>query len=136
MHWWWAGAIRPWKPPSRSAGTFCREHVIGIFVTLALLGAAIGVYVSTRRGRDFLDSVLLRLPMLGVIVRYAVIERYLRTLGTLARAGVPITKMLDTAITAVGNAEYRHGLATVKEDMLSGEGFSTPHRSEDPVQST
>jgi type IV pilus assembly protein PilC len=61
-----------------------------------------------------------------VIVRYAVIERYMRTLGTLAQAGVPITKMLDTAITAVGNAEYRIGLASVREDMLSGEGFAGP----------
>ncbi|TMC07805.1 MAG: hypothetical protein E6J41_15530 [Chloroflexi bacterium] len=64
--------------------------------------------------------------MLGVIVRYTVIERYMRTLGTLAKAGVPITKMLDTAITAVGNAEYRTGLASVREDMLSGEGFAGP----------
>ena len=109
-----------------SVGTFCREHLIEIFVVLAVIAGAIGIYVSTRRGRDSLDSVLLRLPMLGVIVRYAVIERYLRTLGTLAKAGVPITKMLDTAITAVGNAEYRNGLASVKEDMLSGEGFSAP----------
>jgi type IV pilus assembly protein PilC len=109
-----------------AVGTFCRQHILEIFVSMAMLGAGIGVYASTRAGRDFLDSVLLRLPMLGVIVRYAVIERYLRTLGTLARAGVPITKMLDTAITAVGNAEYRTGLASVKEDMLGGEGFSMP----------
>src|SRR5690348_6180497 len=109
-----------------AVGTFCREHLLEIFVGLGMTGTAIGVYASTKSGRDLLDSLVLRLPMLGVILRYAVIERYLRTLGTLARAGVPITKMLDTAITAVGNGEYRTGLASVKEDMLSGEGFSTP----------
>jgi type IV pilus assembly protein PilC len=109
-----------------AVGTFCREHVLQILVGLSIVVTAVGVYASTKAGRDFLDSVLLRLPMLGVIVRYSVIERYVRTLSTLARAGVPITKMLDTAITAVGNAEYRTGLATVKEDMLSGEGFAVP----------
>jgi type IV pilus assembly protein PilC len=109
-----------------AVGTFCRHHLLELFVGLGMTGAAIGIYASTRSGRDLLDSVLLRLPMLGVIVRYSIIERYLRTLGTLARAGVPITKMLDTAITAVGNAEYRTGLASVKEDMLSGEGLSAP----------
>lgn len=109
-----------------TVGTFCRQHLLEIFVGLALAGSGTGIYLSTQAGRDLFDSVVLRLPMLGIIVRYAVIERYLRTLGTLARAGVPITKMLDTAITAVGNAEYRTGLASVKEDMLSGEGFSTP----------
>jgi type IV pilus assembly protein PilC len=109
-----------------TVGTFCRQHLLEIFVGLALVGSGTGIYLSTQSGRDVFDSVVLRLPMLGIIVRYAVIERYVRTLGTLARAGVPITKMLDTAITAVGNAEYRKGLASVKEDMLSGEGFSTP----------
>ena len=109
-----------------TVGSFCRQHVLHIFLLLAMLVGGTAVYASTRSGRNFLDAVLLRLPMLGVIVRYAVIERYLRTLATLARAGVPITKMLDTAITAVGNAEYRTGLASVREDMLSGEGFATP----------
>jgi len=109
-----------------TVGTFCREHLLEIFVALGMVGSAIGIYASTQAGRDAFDSLVLRLPMLGVIVRYAIIERYVRTLATLARAGVPITKMLDTAITAVGNAEYRNGLASVKEDMLSGEGFSTP----------
>ena len=109
-----------------TVGTFCREHIFVILVVLAALATGIGLYASTQAGRDRLDSVVLRLPMLGVIVRYAVIERYMRTLATLARAGVPITQMLDTAITAVGNAEYRTGLASVKEDMLSGDGFALP----------
>ncbi|HEY4028447.1 MAG TPA: type II secretion system F family protein [Candidatus Dormibacteraeota bacterium] len=124
------GEFRATMPlPTRALfaiGTFCREHVLEILGALGLLTSAIAVYASTKAGRDFLDGVLLRLPMLGVIVRYSVIERYVRTLSTLARAGVPITKMLDTAITSVGNAEYRTGLASVKESMLSGEGFATP----------
>jgi type IV pilus assembly protein PilC len=109
-----------------TVGTFCREHVLTILVALGVVVSSVTVYVSTPAGRDFLDAAVLRLPMLGVIVRYAVIERYLRTLATLARAGVPITKMLDTAITAVGNAQYRTGLASVKEAMLSGDGFAAP----------
>jgi type IV pilus assembly protein PilC len=124
------GEFRAEMPPTTrfllGAGAFCRDHVIEIFGALLLVMAGTGVFATTRSGRDFYDVVLLRLPMLGIIVRYAIIERYLRTLATLARAGVPITRMLDTAITAVGNAEYRAGLASVREDMLSGEGFATP----------
>jgi type IV pilus assembly protein PilC len=109
-----------------TAGTFCRAHLLEILFVVVAVTAAVILYVNTRPGRDSLDSALLRLPLLGVIVRYAIIERYVRTLATLARAGVPITKMLDTAITAVGNAEYRTGLASVREAMLSGEGFAGP----------
>jgi type IV pilus assembly protein PilC len=124
------GEFRATMPlPTRillAVGAFCREHALVLLAALAVLVGGGGVYATSRSGRDFFDAVVLRLPMLGVIVRYAVIERYMRTLATLAKAGVPITKMLDTAITAVGNAEYRVGLASVREDMLSGEGFAGP----------
>ena len=124
------GEFRATMPlPTRvlfTVGSFCREHLLLIFASLGMVVTGTALFASTQQGRDLLDAVLLRLPMLGVIVRYAVIERYLRTLATLARAGVPITKMLDTAITAVGNAEYQTGLASVKEAMLSGDGFAAP----------
>jgi type IV pilus assembly protein PilC len=109
-----------------TVGTFCRHHIVTIFLLLGLIVAAILLYVNTRRGKETLDATMIRLPMLGVILRYAIIERYLRTLATLARAGVPITKMLDTAITSVGNTVFRDGLSAVLEDMLSGEGFAAP----------
>lgn len=109
-----------------TVGRFCRDHVIQIFVAIAVVVGAILSYASTRRGRDSLDAFLIRLPMLGVIIRYAIIERYLRTLATLARAGVPITQMLDTANSSVGNAVFRVGLASVRDDMLGGEGFAGP----------
>jgi len=109
-----------------TVGTFCRDHLILLFLFATALVAALVSYANTRVGRETLQRVVLRLPMLGIIVRYAIIERYLRTLATQTRAGVPITNMLDTSITAVGNAEFRDGLASVRDDMLGGDGFATP----------
>jgi type IV pilus assembly protein PilC len=109
-----------------TVGSFCQSHLIEIFLTLALVVTAIVLYSRTARGRDTIDAALLKVPMLGTIVRYAVIERYLRTLATLARAGVPITKMLDTAVTSVGSSVFRNGLLAVRDDMLSGDGFAVP----------
>ena len=90
-----------------AVGTFCRDHMFAIFAALAITITIFVLASRTRRGRDFLDAVLLRLPMLGTIVRYSIVERYLRTLATLARAGVPITQWLDTANRPGGNAEVR-----------------------------
>jgi len=109
-----------------TVGSFSQSHLITIFVVLALVVTAIVLYTRTPRGKETVDATLLRIPMLGTIVRYAVIERYLRTLATLARAGVPITTMLDTAVTSVGNVVFRKGLLAVRDDMLSGDGFTMP----------
>jgi type IV pilus assembly protein PilC len=109
-----------------TVGTFCRDHLALIFLCLAVLVASILVYTRTPRGRSTIDVVLLKLPMLGTIIRYSIVERYLRTLATLARAGVPIVQMLDTASRSVGNTVFSAGLAAVRGQMLSGDGFAGP----------
>lgn len=109
-----------------AVGTFCRQHLLPIFLGSALLVTVILAFANTKRGKETLDATLLRLPLLGKIVRFSVIERYVRTLATLARAGVPIATMLDTAASAVGNAVYSKGLSSVRDDMLSGEGLAGP----------
>jgi type IV pilus assembly protein PilC len=109
-----------------AVGSFCRDHMLAIFVVIALVIFVVAATSRTRRGRELLDGVLLRLPMLGTIVRYSIVERYLRTLATLARAGVPITQMLDTANRSLGNSVFQRGLRAVRPQMLSGEGFARP----------
>jgi type IV pilus assembly protein PilC len=84
------------------------------------------LYSQTPPGRTTIAAVTLRLPVLGTVIRYAIIERYLRTLATLARSGVPIAQMLETAARSVGNVVFVRRLSTVRPRMLSGEGFAGP----------
>lgn len=109
-----------------TVGTFCRDHTLPIFLVIGLMIGGMTLYARTERGRSTIDAVVLRLPMMGTIIRYSVVERYLRTLATLARAGVPITQMLDTAAQSVGNSTFRDGLSSVRSQMLGGEGFAGP----------
>lgn len=109
-----------------AVGNFCRDHMIPIFFTMAISMALVLLLARTRWGKETIDAVLLRLPLLGTIVRYSIVERYLRTLATLARAGVPMTQMLDTANRSVGNVVFQRGLRSVRPQMLSGDGFARP----------
>jgi type IV pilus assembly protein PilC len=109
-----------------AVGVFCRDHLAAIFIVFALIVASVILVSRTNRGKQVFDGAILRVPLLGTIVRYSVIERYLRTLATLARAGVPITQMLDTANRSLGNLVFQGGLAAVRPQMLSGDGFARP----------
>jgi type IV pilus assembly protein PilC len=109
-----------------AVSTFTGTFKVEILGTLGLLVGAGLVYSQTRAGKTAIDTVLLRMPVLGTVVRYAIIERYLRTLATLARSGVPIAQMLDTAGRSLGNVVFVRGLAAVRPRMLSGEGFAGP----------
>jgi type IV pilus assembly protein PilC len=109
-----------------TVGIFCRDHAVTIFVVMAIIVVSVTAYLHTARGRETLEALLLRVPHLGTIIRYSIVERYLRTLATLARAGVPITTMIDTANESLGNVIFERGLKAVRSRMLSGEGFSGP----------
>jgi type IV pilus assembly protein PilC len=98
------------------------EIVAGLFVVIV----AILVFMRSRPGRIFWDYALLRLPVLGSIVTYGIIERFTRTLSTMLRAGIPISSTFDVAIAASGNIKYRRGLESVKQRMVTGDGFSVP----------
>jgi len=104
------------------AQTWRIEIVIGLFlVIVAILGA-----MSSRPGRVFWDHLILRLPVIGTIVTYSIIERFTRTLSTMLSAGIPISQTFEVAIASSGNIRYRRGLESVKERMMTGDGFSAP----------
>jgi type IV pilus assembly protein PilC len=72
------------------------------------------------------DYSLIKLPVIGPIVVFSIIERFTRTLATMLRAGIPISQTFEVAISSSGNIRYRRGLESVKERMLTGDGFSGP----------
>lgn len=109
-----------------AVGTFAQtwriQIVAGVFVVMVSLLLAL----SSPPGRVFLDYAILRLPVIGSIVVYSIIERFTRTLATMLRAGIPISQTFEVAIASAGNIRYRRGLESVKERMMTGDGFSTP----------
>jgi type IV pilus assembly protein PilC len=107
-------------------GTFAQawrfQIILGIFITIV---AALG-FMNSPPGRVFWDYAMVRLPVIGSIVTYGIIERFTRTLSTMLKAGIPISQTFDVAISSSGNIRYKRGLVSVKERMVTGEGFSAP----------
>lgn len=98
------------------------QIVVGLFV--AIVGVL--ALASSPPGRLMWDYGLIRLPVIGPIVTYSIVERFTRTLSTMLRAGIPISQTFEVAIASAGNIRYKRGLESVKERMLTGDGFSTP----------
>jgi len=98
----------------------------------AILGGIIvvaAVTIALRRssgGKAWLDSVILRLPVLGDLVRTAIIERVCRILSSMIKAGVALPDALKVTAESSNNAVYRKGLNTVREEMMEGRGLAEP----------
>ena len=109
-----------------AVGAFAQAWRVEIVLALFAVIVAILAFFSSPPGRTFWDYAVLRLWVIGPIVRYSIIERFARTLATMLKAGIPISQTFEVAIASAGNIRYQRGLAPVKERMLSGDGFSAP----------
>jgi len=96
--------------------------VLGIFATIF----AIKQYYKTKGGRHLIDSIMLKLPILGVILRKIAVARFSRTLSTLVSSGVPILEgLLITAKTA-GNAIIEDAIMDTRKAVETGKEIADP----------
>lgn len=93
-----------------------------------LLLAILTVWLGgkTARGRHMRHAMVLRIPVIGEIVRYAIVERITRVLGALVRSGVPLPEAMEAVTDLSNNAQFERGLGEVKEAMMKGEGIGSP----------
>ena len=80
----------------------------------------------TTTGQLLKDALLLKLPGLGDVIRYSIIERFCHTLSTLVAAGVPLVETFSVVIDGARNKVFQRGLTRVQEQMMIGQGMSTP----------
>ena len=94
------------------------------FVILLMIIAAIFVFreakIRSVKFSEFLDRLILRLPIFGTIVHDAVIARFSRTLATTFAAGVPLVDALESTAGAAGNSVYAKAIRQVKDDVTTG----------------
>ena len=94
--------------------------------TLALLGTSAVLSYVTARGRRWRDIIVLKVPVLGDLVRTAILERFCRILSSMVGAGVPLPDALEVTSEATTNAVYRDGMNNARSAMLNGEGLAGP----------
>ena len=99
-----------------------------LVIGAVFLVAAVALFAALRAesGKFVRDRLLLRMPVLGDIVRYATIERFFRILGSMLRAGVAVPEAMSAATEGCNNRVYERGLALARAEMLRGEGLAIP----------
>jgi type IV pilus assembly protein PilC len=86
-----------------------------------------------RTGRYVLDSIKLKLPVMGQLTNKVSVTRWTRTLGTLIGAGVPILDALTVTRDTAGNEVFSHMLNNVHNSIRQGDTFADPLRQSKTV---
>ena len=73
----------------------------------------------------FMDRVMRKLPIFGVLVEKSCIARWTRTLSTMFAAGVPLVEALDSVGGAAGNAVYAEATLKIQQEVSTGTALTT-----------
>ncbi len=98
---------------------------IGI-VVLAAAGWGFRQYYATESGRRAVDGTVLKLPILGLIMRKIAVARFCRTLSTLISSGVPILDGLDITARTSGNAIVEDAILSTRKSIEGGNTIAAP----------
>ncbi|HXI19530.1 MAG TPA: type II secretion system F family protein, partial [Gemmatimonadales bacterium] len=104
--WWWA---------------------MGLAVVLVVMG--VRAITRTGRGRVARDRLLLRMPVVGRLVRLIAISRFSRTLSTLLSGGLPITRALQTAGEVAANTVIAQAVDAARLSITEGASVAQPLRA-------
>lgn len=77
-------------------------------------------------GKEIWQRASLKIPMLGGIIEFAILERFCAVLHTMLQAGVAVPAAMQTTTEAVANVVYREQLDIARQQMLEGSGFTQP----------
>jgi type IV pilus assembly protein PilC len=90
------------------------------------LGFAFRSYYGTPGGRMVIDGIVLKMPVLGLLMRKIAVARFCRTLSTLLASGVSILEALDITARTAGNAVVEAAINTTRKSIEGGESIAAP----------
>jgi len=80
----------------------------------------------TEKGKYITDSIFLKLPIFGILIRKVAVAKFTRTLGTLVASGVPILDGLDITAKTAGNKVIEYAVRDVKKAVSEGKTLAEP----------
>ena len=93
-----------------------------------IIGTVVGINAARRTGpgRELFDRILLKLPVIGSILRKIIVARFTRTLGTLLASGVPILDALEICGKTAGNKVVQNAIMRARTKISEGHDMATP----------
>ena len=107
------------------------SNFIGDFwwlITLLVIATIYGVrkYHETYKGKRVIDGLLLRMPVMGMLLRKIAVARFCRTLSTLTSSGVPILDGLQITARTAGNSIVEDAIMATRKSVEEGKTISEP----------
>ncbi|MCJ7618343.1 MAG: type II secretion system F family protein, partial [Desulfobacterales bacterium] len=105
---------------------FVKNNILYIIGCSGLTIFAVKKYYNTEKGRILLDDLLLKLPVIGMLIRKVAVAKFTRTLSTMLTSGVAILDALDIVAKTAGNKTIEKAVYDVRSDIEEGRTMAEP----------
>ena len=109
-----------------NVSNFFQSYWYAMFGAVAGTIFAIKRYYATVNGRVVIDKLLLKMPIVGDLIRKASVAKFTRTLGTLITSGVPLLEGLSICAKTSGNKVIEEALMNARVSISGGKTISEP----------
>lgn len=105
----------------------------GLLIVVFIFGGgfALKLWYGTPQGRLVIDATMLKMPVIGMILRKIAVARFTRTLGTLISSGVPILEGLEITAKTSGNAIIEQAILKTRKAVEAGRSLVDPLKETD-----
>lgn len=98
------------------------------WVVFGVLGSSLYIFLHVWKRsmimQQTMDRLMLKLPILGNVIRKAIITRWARTLSTMFAAGVPLVEALNSVAGAAGNHVYFRATKKIQLEVSTGNSLT------------
>lgn len=105
---------------------FVKDNILYIIGCSGLIIFAVKKYYNTEKGRIVLDDLLLKLPVVGMLIRKVAVAKFTRTMSTMLTSGVVILTALDIVAKTAGNKTIEKAIYDVRSDIEEGRTMAEP----------
>lgn len=105
---------------------FFKSAILYLIAGSIVFVIAFKKFYSTERGKSIIDDLILKLPIVGPLVRKVAVARFSRTLGTMVSSGVPLLDGLDITAKTAGNKTVENAVFFAKAGISEGRTIAEP----------
>jgi type IV pilus assembly protein PilC len=106
--------------------SFVKGYIVHCLVAIGLLIFAYKKFYNTRKGREAVDSMMLKMPVFGALIRKVAVSKFTRTMGTMLNSGVAILEALDIVAKTAGNKTIEKAIYNVRSAISEGRTMAEP----------
>jgi len=106
-----------------------RQWWWAVFMGIGAISWSIGnIHQRSRKFREAIDRLSLKIPVIGPILDKASLARFARTLSTMFAAGVPLVEALESVAGSTGNIVYQDAVMKMREEVATGQSLQLAMR--------